>query len=256
MDIFNIFTNSSKWIYLGYHDIYLKYSRSFLGPWWSVFSVAVILGFLSIVWSQIFDISLMTYLPHLVICYIFWLWISSTLIDLSNFMIDQSALMTQIKISHWVLLMRIFFRNILVLVHNFTLIILLLLIFDMNFGLYSLFKLIIVISISSIFLISNGMLLAMLVTRFRDFIPIVSTLINLIFFITPVIWDAKILKKNLFILDFNPFYWILNLIESAIDTSVSFNLDYFFNLFLLSLIMLLISIFIHGKYRPKIIHWL
>ncbi len=256
MDILNIFKESSKWIYLGYHDIYLKYSRSFLGPWWSVLTVTVILAFLSNVWSQIFDISLISYLPHLIICYIFWLWISSTLLDLSNFIIDQSSLISQIKISHWVLLMRIFFRNVLVLMHNCLLLIIMFFYFKMHIDFISFVKFIIIFFISSIFLISNGMLLAILVTRFRDFLPIVSTVINLIFFITPIIWDEKILDKNIFILDINPVYWILNLIESSLVERLSINYNYLINLILVTLISLILSILVHKFYRSKIIHWL
>ena len=256
MDILTIFKESSKWIYLGYHDIYLKYSRSFLGPWWSVLTVTVILGFLSSVWSQIFDISLMSYLPHLIICYIFWLWISSTLLDLSNFIIDQSSLISQIKISHWVLLMRVFFRNTLILLHNSLIIVLMFIVLKMQIDLISFAKLIVIFFISSIFLISNGMLLAILVTRFRDFLPIVSTVINLIFFITPIIWDEKILNKNIFILDINPIYWILNLIESSLIERLSMNYSYLINLILVTLISLILSILVHKIYRSKIIHWL
>ena len=69
------------WLYCGLQDIRLRYRRSFLGPWWLTASTAVTIGILGLLWSQIFQSDITTYMPFFAIGHVTWIWISSQIND-------------------------------------------------------------------------------------------------------------------------------------------------------------------------------
>ena len=64
--------------------------------------------------------------------------------------------------------------------------------------------------------IALGYLLGGLCTRYRDIPPIVTSLMQVLFYVTPVIWPPKLLEGNEHLLLFNPFYYLLELMRSPL----------------------------------------
>jgi ABC-type polysaccharide/polyol phosphate export permease len=58
-----------------------------------------------------------------------------------------------------------------------------------------------------------GMILGVLSARFRDIPPIVSNAVQLIFFITPVLWRPENLKSRVWVVDWNPLYYLLEIVR-------------------------------------------
>lgn len=60
------------------------------------------------------------------------------------------------------------------------------------------------------------LLLAILCARFRDITPIINSLVQIVFFVTPVIWAPALLDNHKWLIWINPFYHFLELIRSPI----------------------------------------
>src|SRR5690606_28793550 len=101
-----------------------------------------------------------------------------------------------------------------------------------------------------------GMLLAMIGARYRDISQIIKSLVQVVFFVTPVMWSPSILSsRSQFFIDLNPFYAFLELIRAPIlGTSPS----------LANVVMAFSMTFLGAagcwmlfkNYRARIVYWL
>ena len=62
-DNYNSLMNPSKWLYLAYMDVLLRYKRTLLGPWWITLSIGVIILSLSFVWPTVLSVDLSFFVP-------------------------------------------------------------------------------------------------------------------------------------------------------------------------------------------------
>jgi ABC-type polysaccharide/polyol phosphate export permease len=62
-----------------------------------------------------------------------------------------------------------------------------------------------------------ALLLAVLSVRFRDIPQIVASVVQVAFFLSPIIWKADMLgPKNRFVADFNPLYHFMEVIRAPL----------------------------------------
>jgi ABC-type polysaccharide/polyol phosphate export permease len=62
-----------------------------------------------------------------------------------------------------------------------------------------------------------ALLLAVLSARFRDIPQIVASVVQVAFFLSPIIWKADMLsQKNRFVADFNPLYHFIEVIRAPL----------------------------------------
>src|SRR5258706_8908418 len=111
--------------------------------------------------------------------------------------------------------MRILIRNILVLAHNICVIVVVFLVFDIWPGTTGL----LVIPALPLWII-NGLAMALLLggicARFRDILPIVNSVMQIAFFLSPVIWRPEQLGARAIWLPLNPFYDMLKMVRDPL----------------------------------------
>ena len=101
-----------------------------------------------------------------------------------------------------------------------------------------------------------GWMLGVLGARFRDIQPIISSLMQIAFFVTPIIWSPAVLpEKYQFLVDYNPFAQFIALVRQPLlgewPTVNAWVMTLALTLIGLGLMMLLIN-----KTRKRIIYWL
>ena len=60
------------------------------------------------------------------------------------------------------------------------------------------------------------LLLSLICTRFRDVPPIIASLTQLLFFVTPVMWKPELLGQRQFLMTLNPFHHLLEIIRAPL----------------------------------------
>ena len=244
-----------KWIYLGYIDIFLRYKRSIIGPFWITISISVIIFVLSHLWAQILSIDFNFFVSYFSIGYILWYWLSSTVIESSSSMTEFEGLIKQIKIPISTYLLRVSLRNFLVFLHNCVLIVLVIFIFDNQVNIFEF----ITISLPSIFLIfisltSLGVMISIISVRYRDLSSIISFLMQLFFFINPLIWHPDIINKSTALIEYNLFFYWIDVIRQPL-LGLEVHENSLLVIFVSSIICILVSAFVIGRYKKKIIYW-
>ncbi len=198
------------WSTMAWQDIRQGYRGSVLGPFWLTISMGIMVGALGVLYSAIFRMEITTFLPYLALGLLFWNLIASLVTDGTAAFVKAEGVLLQVKMPMTVHVLRSVMRNLVVFLHNCVIGVLVLVLFAIPQSLYSLVSL-----IGLVLILLNGfwvtLLFGMLCTRFRDIGPIVSSGIQIVFFLTPIIWMPNALGENLWMVYLNPAYAFLEI---------------------------------------------
>ena len=123
---------------LGWQDIKQRYRRSKLGPFWLTISMGVMIGALGLVFGGIFNTPMRDFLPFLAIGIFLWTFILTVITEGCTAFISSDAVIKQLPLPLFLHVMRVIWRNVVILGHNVVIIPLLFLIFLRPLGMVSL----------------------------------------------------------------------------------------------------------------------
>jgi ABC-type polysaccharide/polyol phosphate export permease len=197
---------SRPWIWnaMAWQDIRLRYRGSILGPFWLTISMTVMIVTLGFLYSTLFRLEIDTYLPFLTLGLLFWTFISTVIIEGCSCFIQAEAMIRQVKMSFSTQAYRTVYRNLIVLAHNALICVAVQIYFHLPLSAHTMLVL-----PGLAILLLNGiwvcLLLGMICARFRDVVPIVGSLVQIWFFLTPIFWDRASLDSRYdWLVDFNP----------------------------------------------------
>jgi len=256
-DILDGLTKWRIWLMLAYQDIKLRYRRSVLGPFWITLSMAISVYSMGFLYSHLFRSDLQTYFPFLVGGMIAWALISTLITELTDAFSNSDNLIKQIKLPYSLYIHRIVARNIIIFFHNTLVIVPLFFIFHESIKI-TWDTLFLVVGLSVIYIngLFYGLILAMIGSRFRDISQIVKSLIQVVFFLTPVMWRPDVLSANKkFIVLFNPFSSFIQIIRAPLIGTLPELHDILMVCFV-TIIGMFICYFLFIRYRARIVYWL
>jgi ABC-type polysaccharide/polyol phosphate export permease len=203
------------WLFLAWQDIRLRYRRSRIGPFWITLSMAIFCLSLGVIYSQLFKANNAEYLPFLSVGVVFWGLISGVLGELPNLYIDNAAYIKDIKINPFTILFRAITRHVITLGHNIVIIVGIYAYFRINPGFTALLAFpglaLVVLN-----LVAIGVSLSLFGARFRDVAPITLSLIQVLFFLTPITWPPRLLPADSWVMRANPMAYYLDLTRSPL----------------------------------------
>jgi lipopolysaccharide transport system permease protein len=201
------------WTMLGWNDIRQRYRRSVLGPFWITLSMAIFIALLGVIYSNIFKIEIRTYLPFLTLGYIVWGFISQTTNESSIAFQEGERIIRQIRLPYAVFVLRVVWRNFIVFLHTIVIFIPIAVIFDVRPGYVGLLALpgLALVYINQVWV---TLTLAILCTRYRDVQQIVTTAVQIMLFVTPIMWPITALGSAVMIAYANPLYHIIDLVRA------------------------------------------
>jgi ABC-type polysaccharide/polyol phosphate export permease len=249
--------NSHLWLMLGYHDIKLRYRRSVLGPFWITLSMAITVYSMGFLYGHLFHNNLAAYFPFLTAGMLTWALISTTIIEITEGFINAENLIKQIKLPYSIYVHRIVWRNVLVFFHNLIVIVPIIFIFreSVHVNLYTLLLLphLVIFYINAF---CYGLVLAVIGSRYRDLSQMIKSLVQVAFFMTPIMWNPSLLPENYqFYIVCNPFYDFVELLRTPLLGTGMFFMEYMV-IALTTLLGLYLAISLFAKYRSRIVYWL
>jgi ABC-type polysaccharide/polyol phosphate export permease len=199
---------------LGWFDIKLRYRRSILGPLWLTISMAITIGTISLIFGTIFNLPLKQFVPYVTIGIILWNFLVGVVTEGCMCFVSAEALIKQLSIPIEVHVLRVVWRNIIILGHNLLILPIVLLLTGSEFGWSGLN------SIIGIFLFLINVtwfvaLLGVLCTRYRDLPQIISSLLQILFYVTPIMWMPQLFSSNkyLALLELNPLLHLIQIVR-------------------------------------------
>jgi lipopolysaccharide transport system permease protein len=197
-------------------DIKNRYRGSVLGPWWLTLSTGAMLLGLGLLYSTLFRMSLSEYLPHLAVSLVLWNTIAQIVNDATGSLTSAEAIIRQMPLPYTVHALRCVMRNAVIAAHNLPLIAIVLVV---CWRLPGPEALLIVpgFMILAVNAFAATLFLGMICARFRDIGPIVSSVMQLAFFMTPVLWKPGLLPAHLqTLILLNPFYVLLETVRGPL----------------------------------------
>jgi ABC-type polysaccharide/polyol phosphate export permease len=203
------------WGVLGWHDIRQRYRRSTLGPFWLTLSMAFFVFILSIVYSRLFKMEIQAYVPFLVTGFLAWFFINAVINDACNTWNEAGAYLKEMKLPFALFTSRIVWRNFIIFLHNSIVFVGVAIYFQLNPG-WNVFW---IIPGLFLFLLNAQwvcLLLSIVSARYRDLAPIVGSLTQALFFVTPIVWDSKLIGADSLIIKLNIVNYFIDLVRAPL----------------------------------------
>lgn len=242
------------WWMLAKNDVVRRYRRSRLGQLWLTLSMAVMIFGMGGVYASLFGTPLADYLPHLGTGLVLWGLISSTINESCSSFTENESIIRQIALPRFTYLLRTIMRNIIVFAHNLIILPAVYLVTGSPIDWH------IVLLVPGMAIVLANLawisyILAILSTRFRDIPQIVQSIMQVAFFISPVIFKPSQLRVDHPALVFNPFASMLEVMREPLLGQWPSTMSY---LILLGLLVFgwMLCLAFAGKYSHRVVYWL
>ncbi len=243
------------WSLLGWSDIRQRYRRSAFGPFWITISMGLMTAALGVIYGSIFKMQLADYMAYLAAGITCWLFFSSTLTEGASAFIGAEGIIKQCSIPLSIHIYRALWRNFIVFAHNAVVVVVVFVALG-KIPIINPIALIggIALVAANLFLVS--LVLATLCTRFRDLPPLIASVMQLLFFVTPILFAPAQLPSQLkLIASVNPVYHLIDVMRRPMIGELASLESYVFALGLLAVMSMLAGL-VFFRFRPRIAYWL
>ncbi|WP_448216407.1 ABC transporter permease [Endozoicomonas sp. 2B-B] len=241
-------------INLAWDDIKVRYARSVIGPFWLVMTTAISALGLGYVWSILFNQNKETFIPTLCIGLVNWQFLSSCILETPNCFIINAPIIRNTINPILIYPLVAIIRNLIILAHNFLILFVVFYLYPPNLN-YNTLLIIpgLVLVIGNLTWIS--VILGFLGARYRDLSPAISSMMTILFFLSPVIYKPEQLGIKELVIWLNPFTYFI----CAIRDPLTGHACPFFSYVVMTstlLVGFIITVIMIDKYRYRIPFWL
>ncbi len=200
---------------LGWLDIKLRYRGSLLGPFWLTISTAVWIGAMGTLYSVLFHMNLRGYLPFLALSLVLWTALGGLVGDACNTFLQSEATIRSMRMPYFVHAIRVVVRTVIALAHNIPVILVVFTLFGTWPG-WAAFWCLPGLLLWTVDAFAACLALGTLCARFRDIPPIVASVMQIAFFVTPIMWRPEQLAGHAWWLKLNPFNDLLEVVRQPL----------------------------------------
>lgn len=203
------------WTLLGWLEIRQRYARSRIGPFWLTISMGVMITSLGVVYGTLFGQKMNEYLPFLASSIVLWGLFQQSVLDGSTAYISGASYMRQVPTPKLIFILQVLWRNLIVVAHNFVIVIGLLVIYGVkSWETLPMFIPGLLVYILNVFWLA--MMAGLLSARFRDLPQIIGALLQVAFYITPIIFRPEALNRFSFIVEWNPLAYLIEIVRDPL----------------------------------------
>lgn len=243
------------WGRLGWNDILQRYRRSILGPFWLTASMGIMVAALGVLYAELFQQRIDQFLPFFCLGILVWTLMAGYLTESGTLFTGSESYIKQIALPFSFYVYRSSWAKLIIFAHNFVIycgVILYFRIWPGATGLLAIPGLILVIFNGAVASLTIGMISA----RFRDIPQVIASVVQIVFFLTPVFWKPETLMKgHAYIVDFNPFFHLLQVVRAPLLGDLPTATNYFAVL-LVTLINVGIAARLFARFRARIAYWI
>jgi ABC-type polysaccharide/polyol phosphate export permease len=254
-DFANSFGQTRLWTTLAVNDIASRYRGSILGPMWITVAQAVFVAGISLVYGDLMHVSIEKYVPWMASGIIMWTLISGMIQESTEAFVAAATIIRQTSIPLPLFIWRVVFRGILNFAHQIVVVVAVAIWFHYLSRIqYLQFLLGLVVVLLNLTWVCFAA--AIVSARFRDVQQMITAALQLIFFISPVIWipgEMNGLRGNL--LRMNPVYHMLEVTRTPLIGQHG-DWNSFLILAVTGVIGWAATFLLYGSVRRRIVHYL
>jgi len=243
------------WYLMGSADMRRRYARSKLGQFWIMLSSAIMISGIGLVWSYLWQQPVQDMLPFVAIGLVTWQLLSGVLSEATTVLPANSHYFLNQYTAASTVLLSMLYR------HGATLLLNLIFPIALSSALGVTFSPDVLFALPGVLLLLvacfwMSFVIAILCTRFRDVVQIVSGFLQVALFVTPVLWKPEMLPQELqWYLAWNPLAVLISVVrDPLLGRAVPLD-DWLFAIGI-SLGGLLLALPIIGRFRRRLVYWL
>jgi lipopolysaccharide transport system permease protein len=239
---------------LAWLDIRLRYRGSVLGPFWLTISTGAMVASMGLLYAVLFRLNLRDYIPFLALSLVLWAYLGNVVSEGCAAFTAAEGTVRSVRMPFTLYAGRIVLRNLVVLAHNALVVVVVDLVLSFWPGRIA------ALAVPGIILwlvnsLAVTLLLGAICARFRDIPPIVASLMQLAFFISAVIWRPDQLGAFEWMLAFNPFFSLLEVVRGPLFGVMPTKLTILMAL-LYSVALWVVTWVVFARVRGRIAFWL
>ncbi len=203
------------WTRLGMQDVRLKFRRSSIGAAWIFVNLAVLVLSIGFIYANLLGQEPREFIPYLTIGMILWGYLTNSIVDGGNAFINSEGYIKQISLPIYVYIFRFFVSISVTTLITMCAFVIVAVIYRVPVGPGTLLAIpgLLMVMTTSLLLIT---IFAHLNARFRDVAHMAAVGMQVLFFVTPVIFPAHLLRQRRslsLVIDLNPMYHLLEVIR-------------------------------------------
>jgi ABC-2 type transport system permease protein/lipopolysaccharide transport system permease protein len=253
-DVVEGMAKSWMWSAMAMQDIRLRYRGSMLGPFWLTISMVIMIAAMGLIYARLFNMEITRYLPFLTVGLVIWNFVSTVIIEGCQTFLSAQNVISQVRMPFTVHAWRTVYRNLIILAHNMVIVPFVLVIFGVPVG----WSVVIIVPALAVLTVNGlwiSVLLGMISARYRDVPPIVMSLVQVIFFVTPIFWPPEALGVWMQALPLNPLFAAIDVIRAPLLGQAP--LTYSWAVLLAVTVLGSLGTFaLFAKFRPRITYWI
>lgn len=210
-DIKEIWRYKELLYFFTWRDFKVRYKQTTIGVLWAIFQPFMTMIVFSIFFGKLLEIS-SDGIPYPIFVYtglIFWTFFSSALSETSNILISNQAIITKVYFPRLILPLSAVATRLIDFAIASTVLVGIMVYYDYTPLLVGLLIFPILIVITFMAAVGGGLFLAAINVKYRDVRYVLPFFIQILLFITPVIYPASIVGKYSWILAMNPMMGVI-----------------------------------------------
>lgn len=257
-DLIDGLYNWELWLHLGWTDIKQRYRRSLLGPLWITVATGVMAISMGLLYGKLIGVPYSTFLPYITLGLIFWNFIQMSILEGTVVFSTNEGLIKQLPAPVSVHVYRVVWRQLIIFAHNVVIYLIVLAVFRPKISWEALlfFPAMALYILNAVWI---TIVFGILSTRFRDISQLMSTIVQLVFFMTPIIWMITPTMKQSMgtrtkLVELNPLY---HYIEIGRAPLLGEHVEFYHWLVVLgcTAIGCLAAMVIMRNYRSRVAYW-
>jgi lipopolysaccharide transport system permease protein len=242
------------WPLLAWQEVKTRYRRSLLGPLWLTISTAIMVGAMGPLYGRLFNQPLTEYFAYLAVSLVVWQLISNLLIEAGHVFISSEGFIKQVKLPYTLYIVRLVWRHLIIFGHNVIIILAVLAFYRTSWDWRMMITpiSIVLVAINGIWL---ALLLGMLCARFRDIPPVVSSLVQIALFVSPIMWKPQMLGKYEWTVLWNPLFHFIEIVRAPLLGSPIPNSTWA-AIALITLGGYAVTLLFFARFRARIPYWI
>jgi ABC-type polysaccharide/polyol phosphate export permease len=238
---------------LAWHDVVSRYRGSILGPFWITLSMGVMVLGIGLLYASLFQIPASEHLPFVALGIVFFGVMTGMINEGCETFVQAAGMLSQTSLPMFTFVWRTVLRNLIYLAHHLVIVVLVLAFSGWREANVP------VAVVGLVLMVANAGWLSMVVgiasARFRDIPQIVISVMQFAFLFTPVFWRPDSRAGLQPILDFNPFYHLLETVRAPL-LGQAVDAGSYLVLIALAVVGWTLTFALFARTRRRIVHYL
>lgn len=242
------------WALLAWFEIKHSYRGSILGPFWITITMGVFVFAVGLLYSQVFGAAAGEYIPWLACGFVIWTMISGLINEGAQVYNSATRFSTEMRLPYSFFSFKIAAKHLITFSHHIVVIIVVAVIFGLPIG----WTILLILPGIAIILACGlwvSIILGLISVRFRDLPNIIQSVVQVSFFLTPIIWQPAQVQDRMFVVLWNPFYHMIELVRAPLLGGAPSALNYAVALGT-CVATAVGAVFLFKRYRNRIPYWI